>query len=508
MNIPLRVIAVIICCLVGFVFPPTFLVAVVLVFSIISDIINPIVAAPTHRDKLKTLSPSEDRWLDSFHKICESPAEITFLDAMIFAFNLKPENGLLVGSGLKLQMQVPVSRYRLDFLVDKNLIVEIDGAAYHSSPEAVLRDRTRDAFLTGEGFKTLRIPAKIALYDPTETVSRVRNARKLAAENRAKKVQEIKESFRPAKVLASVNGALASFSEGIKKFNEEIDRANKANDEASVQQTAAELKRIQDEIDAVPGRRELFEEVRMRFGLVENQQNNATSSKAPEKSAVFSSLYECVKDGANIGQSFTIYGFDPARSRHNYSDDTPRRNPILEDHQVITLVEVPVSDDVRKTIRFSIAETGETWRGRNLARMLLVEPIHLENALESGPIGKTGAAAVIKYDKNGRAYASASFDRESLPASFLSSLRPNPVLVAELVAELMLDVPESFYDQMDEFEADFNRNRLKDRCEESIGRTWRRGICREDLKALAAKDFEEAYRPDYGWGNENEERFW
>jgi len=508
MNIPLRVIAVIICCLVGFVFPPVFLLAVVLVFSIISDTFNPIIAAPTHRETLKTVSSREDRWLDSFHKICESPAEISFLDAMIFAFNLKPENGLLVGRGLKLQLQVPVSRYRLDFLVDKNLIVEIDGAAYHSSPDAVLRDRTRDAFLAGEGFEILRIPAKIVLHDPTETICRVRNARKVADENRAQKVQEIRESFRPSQVLASINGALISFSEGIKKFNEEIDRTNNANNEASVLWTAAELKRIQDEIDAMPGRRELFEEVKMRFGQSEDQPNNAASSKVAEEPAAFRSLYQYVKEGANIGQRFTICEFDPTRSRHNYSDDTSQRKPLLENHQVITLVEIPVGDDIRKKIRFSIAETGETWRGRNLAKMLLVDPIHLENALESGPIGKTGATAVIKYDKNGRAYASASFDRDSLPASFLSSLRPNPVLVAELVAELILDVPESFYDQMDEFEADFNRNRLKDRCEESIGRTWRRGISREDLKALAAKDFEEAYRPDYGWGNENEERFW
>jgi hypothetical protein len=115
---------------------------------------------------------------------------------------------------------------------------------------------------------------------------------------------------------------------------------------------------------------------------------------------------------------------------------------------------------------------------------------------------------MIKYDKNGRAYASASFAGNSPPTSFFDTVRPNPILIAELVAELMLAVPESFYDQMDKFEADFNVNRLKDRCEESIERSWRRGISREDLKLLAAKDFEDAYRPDYGWGNENEERFW
>lgn len=115
---------------------------------------------------------------------------------------------------------------------------------------------------------------------------------------------------------------------------------------------------------------------------------------------------------------------------------------------------------------------------------------------------------MIKYDKNGRAYASASFTHHSPPASFFDNLRPNPALVVELVAELMLAVPESYYDEMDGINADFNENRLKEYCEESIKKVWRRGISREDLKALAAKDFEDAYRPDFGWGNENEERFW
>ena len=158
-------------------------------------------------------------------------------------------------------MQVPVSRYRLDFLVDKVLVVEVDGAAYYSSPEAIERDTQRDDFLRGEGFEILRIPAKVTLQNPEEAIERVRLARMVVSENRAKKVQEIKESFRPAKVLASAKGALTSFSEGIRKFNEQIDQADEANKEAVAQRTAAELKRIQDEVDSVPGLREKYEEI-------------------------------------------------------------------------------------------------------------------------------------------------------------------------------------------------------------------------------------------------------
>ncbi|WP_443018997.1 endonuclease domain-containing protein [Sphingobium sp. MI1205] len=47
------------------------------------------------------------------------------------------------------------SQYRADFLVDDKLVVEIDGATYHSSPEAVARDRQRDEDMRREGYTVL-----------------------------------------------------------------------------------------------------------------------------------------------------------------------------------------------------------------------------------------------------------------------------------------------------------------------------------------------------------------
>lgn len=137
MNIPFRVVCVIVCFFMGFVFPLSFGLAAFIAWSIYGDVTGPITEVPSRQDKLKTLTAEDEGWLDSFRDFCESPAETAFLDAMVPAFDLKPEEGLLSGDGLKLQMQIPVSHYRLDFLVDKRLIVEIDGAAYHSSPEAV-----------------------------------------------------------------------------------------------------------------------------------------------------------------------------------------------------------------------------------------------------------------------------------------------------------------------------------------------------------------------------------
>ncbi len=419
MNIPLRLIAVAFFTLVGFLFLPSLILAAIIAISIYTDTSAPATKEPRRHGKLQKLTDQDSMWMDSFFEVCESPAETAFLKAMITAFNLKPENGFLSGAGVKLQMQVPVSRYRLDFLVDKVLVVEVDGAAYHSSPEAIERDTQRDDFLRGEGFEILRIPAKVTLQNPEEAIERVRRARMVASENRAKKVQEIKESFRPAQVLASAKGALTSFSEGLRKFNEQIDQADEANKEAVAQRTAAELKRIQDEVDSVPGLREKYEEVRVRFGLLTEQRSSADAS---------------------------------------------------------------------------------------------------------GRIRKTEETTMIKYDENGRAFASASFTshmetphpsqtklpkvfrKQCPPASFFDNLRPNPVLIAELVAELMLDVPESYWECNDP--NDFYRDQLEGHAEEHLKKNWRAGIHREDWKLLAAHDFEEDYRPDYGWGNDNDERFW
>lgn len=135
-------------------------------------------------DFLDTLTEDDESWLTHFQDRCESPAELAFLDAMASAFNLTPDRGRLRGDGLSLRLQVPVLSYRLDFLVDDDLVVEIDGALWHSSPEAKARDAARDEVLSAKGYRILRIPAKIALYKPAEAVRRVRQAQ---AEWRARK---------------------------------------------------------------------------------------------------------------------------------------------------------------------------------------------------------------------------------------------------------------------------------------------------------------------------------
>ena len=65
-----------------------------------------------------------------------------------------------MGQEITLELQFPIDKCRADFLINDCLIVEIDGAAYHTSKEAVARDARRDKYIRRQGFHILRIPAK------------------------------------------------------------------------------------------------------------------------------------------------------------------------------------------------------------------------------------------------------------------------------------------------------------------------------------------------------------
>jgi len=275
-SISLRVGLVIILVLIGFVFPPSFALVALIAFSIYDDISKPTIDEPTGHDKLKGLTSESEGWLDSFHAICESPAETGFLDVMVSEFNLKPENGLLLGEGLTLRMQVPVSCYRLDFLVDSRLVVEVDGAAYHSSPEAVERDQTRDSFLNDLGYEVLRIPAKITLYSPHEVIPLIKSARMIATrkgqEDKLKKkerVEQVKDSFRPVKIASALKDAAISVGDSIGKATDYVHReAEKVNEKDRLEverRTENELRAIQEELKGNEERKKLFEETRKLF---------------------------------------------------------------------------------------------------------------------------------------------------------------------------------------------------------------------------------------------------
>lgn len=82
----------------------------------------------------------------------ESPAE----DKLVIA--LKQNN-------INFQQQVWIKlsktrKIRVDFLIDSNIIVEVDGYAYHSNSDVWHSDRLRDNALLIMGYKVLRYPAR------------------------------------------------------------------------------------------------------------------------------------------------------------------------------------------------------------------------------------------------------------------------------------------------------------------------------------------------------------
>lgn len=113
--------------------------------------------------------PSEaspiDGWEGLWLAKCESPAEKSFLRAAMVEFQLRPAGTVLSGA-ITLALQERVSYMRVDFLVDGKLVIEIDGAAYHTSPRARARDFKRDQELKKRGYSILRIPAAIVLSTP------------------------------------------------------------------------------------------------------------------------------------------------------------------------------------------------------------------------------------------------------------------------------------------------------------------------------------------------------
>lgn len=151
-------------------------------------------ASAPFRDRW-TATADDPHWKTYFHSSCESPAEIAFVDAVVDGFGLIPHRGKLVSGRLTLDLQVVKGSYRLDFVADDWLIVEIDGAAYHSSAEAVARDRERDEHFKALGYAVLRIPARTVFATPEIAVQSLQAA--LAMERPSRPMPPVQRSDEP-----------------------------------------------------------------------------------------------------------------------------------------------------------------------------------------------------------------------------------------------------------------------------------------------------------------------
>jgi len=91
-------------------------------------------------------------YLAAVDGVCESGTE------SIFWFRTKK-------FGLTIARQVHIPGIgRVDFRVGPKLIIEVDGAAYHTDPVAFHRDRHRDAVLSALGYRVLRFSYRQVLY--------------------------------------------------------------------------------------------------------------------------------------------------------------------------------------------------------------------------------------------------------------------------------------------------------------------------------------------------------
>jgi len=72
------------------------------------------------------------------------------------------------------QVRIPLTRAsRVDLVVGDRLVIECDSRAFHTDPDAVLRDRERDLQLIRLGFLVVRVPYAAAMFDLGGVVSAI-----------------------------------------------------------------------------------------------------------------------------------------------------------------------------------------------------------------------------------------------------------------------------------------------------------------------------------------------
>jgi hypothetical protein len=165
-----------VCVFAGFLIPPLFGIAGVAGWAAwrrLRENDDRLIGSPI---PLVDVTPATPRWMSHFVHACESPAESAFLRAMVSRYAMKPSGGRLVADGLVLEMQKPIGRYRADFVANGTLVVEIDGARWHGSPQAKTRDAQRDIDMRRMGLRVLRIPAKTVFRTPKRAVMLVEEA--------------------------------------------------------------------------------------------------------------------------------------------------------------------------------------------------------------------------------------------------------------------------------------------------------------------------------------------
>jgi very-short-patch-repair endonuclease len=78
--------------------------------------------------------------------------------------------------GAKFRRQVAIGNFIVDFVCfDRRLIVKVDGPS-HQGEDQQMKDRERDGWLTGQGFRVLRLANELVIASTELAVARIRAA--------------------------------------------------------------------------------------------------------------------------------------------------------------------------------------------------------------------------------------------------------------------------------------------------------------------------------------------
>ncbi|MDR6587411.1 DUF559 domain-containing protein [Agrobacterium tumefaciens] len=334
----------------GFAFPLVWIVAAFFAYTTYQAFPDPEPPTPEnmYRPRQSIVTADDPEWREYFLNACESPAETAFLEAMINGYGLKPEGGILVAPGIELDMQTEYKPYRLDFLVNKWLVVEVDGAAWHSSPEAVERDGIRDEFFKVKGFSVLRIPAKVVFNTPTKAVEMVR-----AAIARGRPQQKVVEKSPPMSVAKTFTNSAKSVGKFLDDVDAHVTRASAIQEAmgpskqtfsteqtviGSALETAKRKVDLEAQLDADPNLRKHFDAAHAE--LEELMESTKSAQPATKTTIDISPLsWPPTHPDPEIGKAILESYFALTRDRKRYFDDArqqlskdPRLAPHVQSH--------------------------------------------------------------------------------------------------------------------------------------------------------------------------------
>ncbi len=76
---------------------------------------------------------------------------------------------LLYRNKINFKFQYPIGDYRVDFLLEDFLVVELDGVLHDKQ-----HDQIRDLYMTGMGYVIFRVPVYILRIDPLAVIEEIR----------------------------------------------------------------------------------------------------------------------------------------------------------------------------------------------------------------------------------------------------------------------------------------------------------------------------------------------